>query len=74
MNRNETQVALAGLLLEKIRQDRYPSATQMTLLEEILPPRLLPGYVEVLLDKVAEDDRPSIPMIRRIQRLIDAMP
>ena len=74
MNRNETQVALAGLLLEKIRQDRYPSATEMMLLEEILPPRLLPGYVEVLLDKVAEDDRPSIPMIRRIQRLIDAMP
>jgi hypothetical protein len=74
VNRNETQVALAGLLLEKIRQDRYPSATEMMLLEEILPPRLLPGYVEVLLDKVAEDDRPSIPMIRRIQRLIDAMP
>jgi hypothetical protein len=74
VNRNETQVALAGLLLEKIRQDRYPSATQMTLLEQVLPPRLLPGYVEVLLDKVAEDDRPSIPMIRRIQRLIDVMP
>jgi hypothetical protein len=74
VNRNETQVALAGLLFEKIRQDRYPSATQMTLLEQVLPPRLLPAYVEVLLDKVAEDDRPSIPMIRRIQRLIDAMP
>jgi hypothetical protein len=46
----------------------------MTLLEQVLPPRLLPGYVEVLLDKVAEDRRPSITMIRRIQRLIDVMP
>jgi hypothetical protein len=74
VNRIETQVALSGLLLEKISQDRYPSTTQMTLLEQVLPPQLLPGYVEVLLDKVAEDNQPSITMIRRIQRLIDAMP
>jgi hypothetical protein len=74
MNSIESRVALAGLLLEKVRAERYPSSTQMTIIEEILPPQLLSRYVEILLEKVAQDDRPSIPMLHRIQRLIDKMP
>jgi hypothetical protein len=74
MNSIESRVALAGLLLEKVRAERYPSSTQMTIIEEILPPQLLSRYVEILLEKVAQDGRPSIPMLHRIQRLIDKMP
>jgi hypothetical protein len=74
MNSMESRIALAGILLEKVRDERYPSSTQMTIIEEVLPPQLLPRYVEILLEKVAQDDRPSIPMIQRIQRVIDAMP
>jgi hypothetical protein len=46
----------------------------MTIIEEVLPPQLLPRYVEVLLEKVAQDHSPSIAMLQRIQRLINAMP
>jgi hypothetical protein len=74
MNSMESRVALAGILLEKVRDERYPSTTQMTIIEQVLPPQLLSRYVEVLLEKVAQDDRPSIPMLQRIQRVIDAMP
>jgi nucleoside-triphosphatase THEP1 len=74
MNSIESRVALAGILLEKVRQERYPSSTQMTIIEEVLPPQLLSRYVEVLLEKVAQDERPSIPMLHRIQRVIDRMP
>jgi len=74
MNSMESRVALAGILLEKVRNERHPSSTQMTIIEEVLPPQLLPRYVEVLLEKVAQDDRPSTPMLQRIQRVINAMP
>jgi nucleoside-triphosphatase THEP1 len=74
MNSMESRVALAGILLEKVREERYPSSTQMTIIEEVLPPQLLSRYVEVLLEKVAQDDRPSVAMLQRIQRVINAMP
>jgi hypothetical protein len=74
MNSIESRIALAGILLEKVREERYPSSTQMTIIEEVLPPQLLSRYVEVLLEKVAQDDRPSIPMLHRIQRVISTMP
>jgi hypothetical protein len=74
MNSIESRVALAGILLEKVRKERYPSSTQMTIIEEVLPPQLLSRYVEVLLEKVAQDERPSIPMLQRIQRVINTMP
>jgi hypothetical protein len=74
VNSIESRIALAGILLEKVRNERHPSSTQMTIIEEVLPPQLLSRYVEVLLEKVAQDDRPSIPILQRIQRLIEAMP
>jgi hypothetical protein len=74
MNSMESRVALAGILLEKVRDERYPSSSQMAIIEEVLPPQLLSRYVEVLLEKVAQDERPSIPMLQRIQRVINAMP
>jgi hypothetical protein len=59
-------------LMERVREDRYPSGTQMTMLEQALPPQLLPELIEILLEKVAEDRNPSIPMLQRISRLVDA--
>ena len=68
MNRIESRAVLAGVLLKRAREDRYPSATDMDLIEQIIPPQLLPRYVEVLLDKLAQDQRPSISMIHRHQQ------
>jgi hypothetical protein len=74
MNRVESRAVLAGILLKRVREDRYPSATDMDLIEQILPPQLMPRYVEVLLDKVAQDHRPSISMIHRIDRISKSIP
>jgi hypothetical protein len=74
MNRVESRAVLAGILLKRVREDRYPSATDMDLIEQILPPQLMPRYVEVLLDKVAQDHRPSISMIHRIDRVSKSIP
>jgi hypothetical protein len=56
-------------LLEKISRDRYPSTTQMDMLEAIATPRA--GAVHPPPDREArEDEYPSIPMMQRAQRLI----
>ena len=74
MNRIESQAVLAGLLLKRVRDDRYPSSTDMDLIEQILPPQLLPRYAEVLLDKVVQENHPSIPMLQRLQSVINRLP
>ena len=68
VTREQVQTALSHVLLDKIRNDRYPSYTQMAMLEQTLPPSLRGEYLNVLFEKVASDSRPSITMLRRIQR------
>jgi hypothetical protein len=74
MNRMEARAVVAGVLLKRVREERYPSATELSLIEEIIPPQLLPRYVDVLLEKIAQDTRPSISMLHRINRVINSMP
>jgi hypothetical protein len=57
------------VLLEKIRNDRYPSATMMDDVERILTPWRRQDYADVLLEKVRGDRYPSRSMIQRLLRL-----
>ena len=66
---DEARNAVARLLIERVRQDRYPSATHMDLIEQIMPPWLLRDYLNVLLEKLARDTWPSIPLMHRITRI-----
>ncbi len=72
-DRQEAQVALARLLIDKIRADHYPSITQMNLLEQMIPRALTPEYFNALLDKVAADQWPSVSMLARLSRLTETM-
>jgi len=74
MTRDEAQGWLAQTLLDKIRNDPYPSATQMALVEEVIPREMVPDYLQALIDKVAQDDCPSIPMLKRIARVAETLP
>ena len=65
----EAQTALARILMERVRADRHPSVTQMRILEETIPAPLVEEYLEILLEKTAQDRTPSIPMLQRIQRI-----
>jgi len=71
--RQEAQIALSRLILQKIRQDKYPSGTQMTLLEQVIPRPLIREYVNVLMEKVASENWPSGDMLKRIYLLTEAM-
>jgi len=74
MTREEANGWLASMLMEKVRDDRYPSATQMAIIEEILPREMVSDYLEILIEKAAEDKVPSIPMLQRIQRVAQSLP
>jgi hypothetical protein len=68
-DRLEAQTAIANLLLDRIRADRHPSATDMQLLEQIIPRPMVRDYLNVLLEKVLTDRHPSIPLLQRIARV-----
>jgi hypothetical protein len=72
MNSVEARAAYLRMMIEKVRQAQYPSATHMAMIEQALPPQLIPDYIEVLMEKVADDPNPSIPMLQRIARLVEA--
>jgi hypothetical protein len=74
VTRDEAQGWLATTLIEKVRNDRYPSATHLEIIEEVLPPTMAEDYLEVLLEKAAEDSVPSVPLLQRIQRVAQSLP
>jgi hypothetical protein len=74
MNRDEAQARLVQMLMDKVRSDPYPSATHLTIIEESIPREMLGDYLQLLVAKAAADEYPSIPMLRRISRVAEAMP
>jgi hypothetical protein len=72
-DRAECQVLLARLLMDKIRTDKYPSTTQMNLLEQMIPRAMASEYFDVLLEKVAADQWPSVSLLSRMSQLTAAM-
>ena len=74
MTRSEAQAQIVQVLLDKIRSDRYPSATQMGIVEEMLPRDMVSDYLEILMEKASQDTLPSIPMVRRMQRVAESLP
>ena len=74
MTRDEARAWFVQALLEKVENDEYPSATQLSMIEESLPSEMVEDYLRVLIDKVSQDNWPSIPMLQRIQRVAETLP
>jgi len=74
IDRDEAQAWFTRFLLRRVRRDDYPSTTQLDLIEKSIPREMLDEYLRVLVDKVAHDVFPSIPLLRRIQHLIERLP
>jgi hypothetical protein len=74
VGRDEARIWFVRFLLRKVRADTYPSATQMDLIETVIPRYMLDEYLRVLVDKVDDDRYPSIDLLRRIKRVIECLP
>lgn len=68
----DPRALLVDLLLEKVAADVYPSNTMMDYLEELLLPDEIPAYAAVLLQKLRDDQYPSVSMLRRLVGLAQA--
>jgi len=65
----QVREALLDQLITLISNDTYPSNTMMDMVEELLTPEDLERYTEVLLDKVRDEQYPSVSMLARIRNL-----
>jgi hypothetical protein len=68
--REQLRDVLYRILIDKIRQDKYPSVTMMDMVESGMDHRQFRRYVAALLEKVEGDKYPSIDMMKRLERLL----
>lgn len=63
------RVRLLRVLMGKVAEDEYPSATMMDTIEELMLPQELPAYANLLLEQIDSSTFPSIDMINRVRNL-----
>jgi hypothetical protein len=74
-NRNaEYRAMYLRALMEHVREDVHPSTTQMDIIEQSLPAEWIPDYLDILIEKLADEPYPSNSMLRRIGRLVELVP
>ena len=57
------------MLMGRVAEDQYPSATMLDMIEQILRPDEVPAYAELLMQKIRGERFPSIPMLNRVMAL-----
>ena len=72
----ELRREVAGLLLDQIKEDRFPSVAMLQRVEAVIgqDPEAMSDYAEVLLDKVKDSRFPSPEMLNRLDRLAEQIP
>jgi hypothetical protein len=66
---DEIRSLMYRMLLDKVRNDHFPSGTMMDMIESCSDDRIRQEYMQELIDKVSDDSFPSITMIRRVLAL-----
>jgi hypothetical protein len=74
LDADEARRRYVQMLTDKVRDDRFPSITQMDRIEAALTPDTASDYLEMLLDKVSRDKYPSPTMLARIENVAAQLP
>ena len=65
-----TQERYHEMLMDRVRQDRYPSAQLLDRIEGLLTtPQQLVDYMDLLLDRIDESHYPSRQLLDRAERV-----
>jgi hypothetical protein len=67
---DDARAELVVTLLQKVRDDTYPSTTMLDLVEQLLTPEEQPAYVVLLQDKIRAERFPSMPLLMRLAELV----
>lgn len=65
----DVRVEVLRMLMGKVANDAYPSATMLDMIESMLTPNEVPAYAELLMEKIRKDRFPSIPLMNRVSQL-----
>lgn len=65
----DVRVEVLRMLMGKVANDAYPSATMLDMIESMLTPNEVPAYAELLMEKIRKDRFPSIPLMNRVREL-----
>ncbi|HEY0576888.1 MAG TPA: hypothetical protein VGD73_22515 [Pseudonocardia sp.] len=74
MTSQEPQDLVVQALLDRIREDPYPSREQMAIIERSLTPEMAREYLDTLLEKVGQDRFPSNELLRRLEQVAKSNP
>ena len=66
---DDARLQLLRVLMDKVAEENYPSATIMDTIEELMIPQELPVYARLLAEKIEDSRCPSIDMINRLRNL-----
>ncbi|HEY3531277.1 MAG TPA: hypothetical protein VGK78_19195 [Nocardioides sp.] len=58
---------ILDLLLDKVRDDPYPSTTHLDLIEQIIRDDETDEYASILMERVSGEHYPSLDILRRLQ-------
>jgi hypothetical protein len=70
IDHDDARAELIATLLQKVKDDQYPSTTMLDLIEELLTPEETPAYVVFLQDRIRSERYPSIPLLKRLSALV----
>lgn len=66
---DELHDEIVEMLMDKVREDPYPSTTHLDMIESVMHDEDVDAYAEALLDKVRLDTYPSIDHLNRLMKL-----
>lgn len=70
VDNDDARAELVATLLEKVKEDPYPSTTMLDMIEELLTDEEIPAYVVFLQERLRSDRFPSIPLMKRLKDLV----
>lgn len=69
-NETDLRTRILQNLLQRVREDHYPSATMMDMIEAVLHRDEVDEYTDVLFDKVSDRMYPSMDLMRRLYSFV----
>lgn len=66
----DARAELVATLLDKVKNDTYPSTTMLDWIEELLTDEELPAYIVFLQERIRSEQYPSIPLMNRLKNLV----
>jgi len=74
LDRDTARELYTEMLIDHVRRDRFPSVDHMKRIEATITPGTAGDYLQMLLDKLADEEYPSPAMLNKIENILSQLP